>query len=166
MLRRAARRLRPTHGPGCWPGWPSRHASDEPIWPRHTDWTKRRGNNLPRRPRLAPIRSTPIVPRRTAVQSAGDPRLMRQGMVIGALLLVAALAAVTIHPNGRTFVSDMVARVSTLTGAGMVAMPTTAVVADALAGHADRRTGADRAAFPPTRPSSLPRVWPRAAAHC
>lgn len=58
-------------------------------------------------------------------------RLMRRGMAIGALMLLVALAAIMIHPNGRTFLGDVVARVSALTGAGMVAVPTAAAVADA-----------------------------------
>jgi hypothetical protein len=45
-------------------------------------------------------------------------------MALGGLLLILALAAVVIHPTAGPVLADLVGRVSTLTGAGIVAVPT------------------------------------------
>ena len=94
----------------------------------------------------APARPAPVAPVIARPRPAAPPdhhpkspptpsQLIRRGMALAALVLLVALAAAMIHPDGRTVLADVVGRVSMLTGAGkgagVATVPTAAVVAEA-----------------------------------
>ena len=125
------------------------------------------GQSFPARPATgapvpAPTKSVPP-PERRRRQPATPGRLMRKGMALAALVLLLALAAAMIHPDGRTVLADVVGRVSLLTGVGRGAgvatvptVPTAAVVAEAPPTALSTDAPLEIVAPPPTSPPVFP----------
>ncbi len=111
--------------------------------------------------------SAPVAPPERRRRPPATPgRLMRRGMALAALVLLLALVAAMIHPDGRTVLADVVGRVSLLAGAVVVptevvgppnvgstaaVAPTEVVVAEAPAGEP-----IEAAAPSPTGPAVFP----------
>ena len=107
--------------------------------------------------RAAPARATAAPPARSRRRSRQSGRSVWSGVAIVALLMLAATAALLLHPGGRTVLADVIGRV---TGAANVAeigpLPTEATVADAPTLPAPTEAPVEIFAPSPTNPPVFP----------